>query len=75
MKEQKAYSVNDASGLNCNSVWLPGRKAIDYEKLLCTEDENKDTNKVYREDNQVLDKKKKYIYIYIYIYIFQFHSK
>lgn len=55
MKQQKAYSVNDASGLNCNPGWLPGRKAIDYEKYLCTEDENKDTNKVYRADNQVLD--------------------
>jgi hypothetical protein len=34
---------------------LPGRKAIDNEKYLCIEDENKDTNKVYREDIQVLD--------------------
>ena len=55
MKQQKAYSVKDASGLNWNRGWLPGRKAIDYEKYLSTEDENKDINKVYREDNQVLD--------------------
>lgn len=58
MKQQKAYSVNDASGLNCNSGWLPGGKVTDYEKYLCIKDENKDTNKVYREDNQILD----YIY-------------
>jgi len=64
MKQQKAYSVNYLSGLYCNPGWLPGKKVIDYEKYLCTEDENRDTNKVYREDNQILD----------YIYILQFHS-